>query len=162
MCLEAWSAKTIKNLPAPVLPLFQTKIRPTVFRRNIHDLRKKTGQKLFPKGMRPLPSIFEKIAPPKSEIQNRAYLCRPFKNDGIVAEWLGTGLQNLLQRFESARYLTKKAPRTVLAGLFHYIQSSGLQGKTASRFNRSMYCNDPTLFGCMKSPNNIGAARAVR
>jgi hypothetical protein len=45
------------------------------------------------------------------------YLCRPFDarvflrvafTSGIVAERLGTGLQNLLQRFESARYLHKK------------------------------------------------------
>ena len=28
------------------------------------------------------------------------------KSNGIVAEWLGRGLQNLLQQFESARYLT--------------------------------------------------------
>ena len=27
-----------------------------------------------------------------------------------MAEWLGRGLQNLLQRFESAWYLRKKAP----------------------------------------------------
>lgn len=27
---------------------------------------------------------------------------------GIVAEWLGSALQKLLQRFESARYLQKK------------------------------------------------------
>ena len=29
---------------------------------------------------------------------------------GTVAEWLGSGLQNRVQRFESARYLNKKAP----------------------------------------------------
>lgn len=28
-----------------------------------------------------------------------------FLNDGFVAEWLGTALQKLLQRFESARNL---------------------------------------------------------
>lgn len=34
--------------------------------------------------------------------------CHPLQHQkGIVAEWLGTGLQNLLQRFESARYLRK-------------------------------------------------------
>jgi hypothetical protein len=32
------------------------------------------------------------------------YFCIPFKK-GSVAEWLGRGLQNLLQRFESARNL---------------------------------------------------------
>ena len=34
-----------------------------------------------------------------------------------MAEWLGTGLQNLLQRFDSAWYL-KKAPQKKLQGLF--------------------------------------------
>lgn len=32
------------------------------------------------------------------------YLCNPIEN-GRVAEWLGRGLQNLVQRFESARDL---------------------------------------------------------
>ncbi len=31
------------------------------------------------------------------------YICTP--NNGNVAEWLGSALQKLLQRFESARYL---------------------------------------------------------
>ena len=30
---------------------------------------------------------------------------RQIRNDGAVAEWLGRGLQNLLQRFESAQRL---------------------------------------------------------
>ena len=30
-----------------------------------------------------------------------------FPNDGALAERLGTGLQNLLQRFDSARHLRK-------------------------------------------------------
>ena len=30
-----------------------------------------------------------------------------FPNDGALAERLGTGLQNLLQRFDSARHLQK-------------------------------------------------------
>ena len=30
-----------------------------------------------------------------------------FPNDGALAERLGTGLQNLLQRFDSARHLKK-------------------------------------------------------
>ena len=33
--------------------------------------------------------------------------------NGSVAEWLGRGLQNLLQRFESARYLTTIAHPTM-------------------------------------------------
>jgi hypothetical protein len=34
------------------------------------------------------------------------YLCSPF---GALAERLGTGLQNLGQRFDSARHLEKRA-----------------------------------------------------
>ncbi len=34
------------------------------------------------------------------------YLCSP--KNGRVAEWLGKGLQNLVQRFESARDLDKR------------------------------------------------------
>lgn len=34
------------------------------------------------------------------------YLCTP-KTQGTLAEWLGTGLQNRLRRFESAKYLTE-------------------------------------------------------
>jgi hypothetical protein len=29
------------------------------------------------------------------------------RNTGTLAEWLGTGLQNRLRRFESAKYLEK-------------------------------------------------------
>lgn len=36
---------------------------------------------------------------------------------GTLAEWLGTGLQNLLRRFESARYLENPA----IAGFFYGI-----------------------------------------
>ncbi len=39
------------------------------------------------------------------------------RKHGIVAEWLGSALQKLLQRFESARYLSKKS-RSLLAGFF--------------------------------------------
>ena len=35
-----------------------------------------------------------------------------------MAEWLGTGLQNLLQRFESASDLTKTALETLLTLFF--------------------------------------------
>ena len=37
------------------------------------------------------------------------YLCnRKLKNNGLLAEWLGTGLQNRSQQFESARDLNRK------------------------------------------------------
>lgn len=37
-------------------------------------------------------------------IKKLHYLCKP-KTKGTLAEWLGTGLQNRLRRFESAKYL---------------------------------------------------------
>ncbi len=43
------------------------------------------------------------------------YLCSPF---GALAERLGTGLQNLGQRFDSARHL-KKTPPTIAGGVFY-------------------------------------------
>ena len=36
---------------------------------------------------------------------------------GVVAEWLGSALQKLLQRFESARHLKK--PSTFVEGFFY-------------------------------------------
>ncbi len=44
------------------------------------------------------------------------YLCPPLQAKGIVAEWLGSALQKLLQRFESARYLSKEIPSDLPAG----------------------------------------------
>ncbi len=37
------------------------------------------------------------------------YLCKRKTNNGTLAEWLGNGLQNRVQRFESARYLQTNA-----------------------------------------------------
>ena len=42
-----------------------------------------------------------------------------FPNDGALAERLGTGLQNLLQRFDSARHL-KEMPLELLQGHLSY------------------------------------------
>ena len=42
-----------------------------------------------------------------------------FPNDGALAERLGTGLQNLLQRFDSARHL-QKMPLELLQGHLLY------------------------------------------
>ena len=41
-----------------------------------------------------------------------------FPINGALAERLGTGLQNLLQRFDSARHLQKKPPTNYCQGLF--------------------------------------------
>ena len=46
------------------------------------------------------------------------YLCPPLQAKGIVAEWLGSALQKLLQRFESARYLSKENPVRSSGGIF--------------------------------------------
>jgi hypothetical protein len=39
-----------------------------------------------------------------------------------VAEWLGSALQKLLQRFESARYLCKN-PDYVISGIFDFLEN---------------------------------------
>ena len=41
------------------------------------------------------------------------------RRNGLMAEWLGRGLQNLVQRFESASDLTK-VPHSYLWGIFFY------------------------------------------
>ncbi len=40
------------------------------------------------------------------------------RTKGVVAEWLGSGLQHHLQRFESARHLKK--PSTKVEGFFYF------------------------------------------
>ena len=40
--------------------------------------------------------------------------------NGLMAEWLGRGLQNLVQRFESASDLTKAALEILLTLFFFY------------------------------------------
>lgn len=44
-----------------------------------------------------------------AKVRKKSYLCTR-KNKGTLAEWLGTGLQNRLQQFDSARYLKKTTP----------------------------------------------------
>jgi hypothetical protein len=41
--------------------------------------------------------------------ENLFYLCSRNSPNGTLTEWLGNGLQNRLQQFESARYLTMKS-----------------------------------------------------
>jgi hypothetical protein len=56
-----------------------------------------------------------------------SYLCAPFEN-GLVAERLGTALQKLLQRFESARDLRKfinAVAHLSRNGVFLFIAASG-------------------------------------
>lgn len=38
-------------------------------------------------------------------LKKKSFLCARFWRNGFLAEWLGTALQKLLQRFESARNL---------------------------------------------------------
>ena len=49
--------------------------------------------------------IFKNVAVKSFEMGVAFLLLHPFKTKGSVAEWLGRGLQNLVQRFESARNL---------------------------------------------------------
>ena len=56
------------------------------------------------------PSVFQKTINHQPTTNNEfVYLRSPF--NGRVAEWLGTALQKLLLRFESARDLDRRAPR---------------------------------------------------
>ena len=50
--------------------------------------------------------------------KNNAYLCTQKSNDGLMAERLGRGLQNLVQRFESASDLKKTALEITLTLFF--------------------------------------------
>lgn len=56
-------------------------------------------------GSQPLAMVSVDPVPGNASI----YLRRPFQ--GRVAEWLGTALQKLLLRFESARDLDQQVPR---------------------------------------------------
>ena len=52
-------------------------------------------------------------------MEKSLYFCRPNNGNGLMAEWLGRGLQNLVQRFESASDLEKNAEQTTfLSRLF--------------------------------------------
>lgn len=57
---------------------------------------------------------------PICHIKKIHYLCKP-KTKGTLAEWLGTGLQNRLRRFESAKYLKEGCllSRRLLGILYH-------------------------------------------
>ncbi len=45
-----------------------------------------------------------------AQFKNTYYLCSAKPQQGSLAEWLGAGLQNRLQQFESARNLKKSRP----------------------------------------------------
>ena len=55
-------------------------------------------------------------------------------NDGALAERLGTGLQNLLQRFDSARHL-QKMPLELLQGHLLYKIDTETAGVACGRLN---------------------------
>ncbi len=58
------------------------------------------------------------------QFQKKLYLCTRKRKQGTMAEWLGTGLQNLLQQFESAWYLNPRSTSQRVApfffGCFHH------------------------------------------
>ncbi len=76
------------------------------------------------------------LAKPKRQGENKY---------GTLAEWLGTGLQNRLQQFDSARYLSKDlgddlyrpSPKSFLPSLIFLCPQSSL----AVKFRRQHYCN---------------------
>ena len=49
-------------------------------------------------------------------LKKKNYLCNPF--NGALAERLGTGLQNLIERFDSARHLARASMETSVEALF--------------------------------------------
>ena len=47
----------------------------------------------------------------------------PFMQNGTLTEWLGSGLQNRVRQFESARYLKTKTPTLLISiGVFYFIK----------------------------------------
>ena len=53
------------------------------------------------------------------QIEKKSLYLQSQYGNGALAERLGTGLQNLLQRFDSARHLSKM-PLTIVRGIFHF------------------------------------------
>ena len=51
-----------------------------------------------------------------------AYLCTRKNENGTLTEWLGSGLQNRVQQFESARYLTNKSSSPHLESCSYSLQ----------------------------------------
>ena len=73
----------------------------------------------------------------------RAYL------KGTVAEWLGGGLQNLIQRFESARYLSFLTGDEILnLSPVFFVYTSGVDqtGITEKRMPGKFICNFQFFF----------------
>ncbi|MEY3565074.1 MAG: hypothetical protein RJA23_1244, partial [Bacteroidota bacterium] len=81
-----------------------------------------------------------------------------FQLIGRVAEWLGRGLQNLVQRFESARDLYKKHLLTEV--LFSFLallsRNNKIKGSTASLISRKRF-ND-----YKKNASNAGVLIRIR
>ena len=61
---------------------------------------------------------------PKPRVASSSLVSRS-RVHGVVAEWLGRGLQNLVQQFNSARRLHIKRARSS-AGLEHYVDIVGV------------------------------------
>lgn len=84
-------------------------------------------------------------------IKNFTYLCKRKPINGTLAEWLGIGLQNRAQQFDSARYLQKKSPSSLRKALFIYIgityyyqDSSDSAGAELSAFQPDCCPDDKT------------------
>lgn len=54
------------------------------------------------------------------------------QNDGALTEWLGSGLQNRVQQFESAGYLIQASSFQLLAFLFSTLQLTDVDSAKAT------------------------------
>ena len=83
-------------------------------------------------------------------LQNNFYLCVPIRY-GTMAEWLGNGLQNRVQQFDSAWYLKKGRSRKSLRLLpflrYRYTIIPYRRGKYAKRSESA----DSDLFACAQN-----------
>ena len=62
-----------------------------------------------------------------------SYLCTAKPQNGTLAEWLGNGLQNRVQQFDSARYLRRKP---AISGLISFSAGNTSSGCGCHEFDR--------------------------
>ena len=62
---------------------------------------------------------------------------RTFNNLGTLTEWLGSGLQNRVQQFESAGYLNREQAITLFA-LFRFICHHHLKAQSNAKYKSNL------------------------
>lgn len=69
--------------------------------------------------------------------KKKSYLCMRKQNDGALTEWLGSGLQNRPQQFESAGHLEEKDDSVLTVIFFCLLQTecllSGIESETCQK-----------------------------